>query len=41
MNDGMAQSSGIFLFLRYSLGDKVDMSIVRQNKQLLESVLMA
>ena len=27
----MAQSSGIFLFLRYSLGDKVDMSIVVAN----------
>lgn len=31
MNDGMAQSSGIFLFLRYSLGDKVDMSMVVAN----------
>ena len=31
MNDGMAQSSAIFLFLRYSLGDKVDMSIVVAN----------
>ena len=31
MNDGMAQSSGIFLFLRYSLGDKVDMSIIVAN----------
>ena len=31
MNDGMAQSSGIFLFLRYSLGDKVDMSMVVSN----------
>ena len=31
MNDGMSQSSGIFLFLRYSLGDKVDMSIVVAN----------
>lgn len=30
MNDGMAQSSGIF-FLRYSLGDKVDMSMVVAN----------
>ena len=29
MNDGMAQSSAIFLFLRYSLGDKVDLSMVR------------
>ena len=27
----MAQSSGIFLFLRYSLGDKVDMSMVVAN----------
>ena len=27
----MAQSSGVFLFLRYSLGDKVDMSIVVAN----------
>ena len=27
----MAQSSAIFLFLRYSLGDKVDMSIVVAN----------
>ena len=27
----MAQSSGIFLFLRYSLGDKVDMSIIVAN----------
>ena len=27
----MTQSSGIFLFLRYSLGDKVDMSIVVAN----------
>ena len=32
MNDGMAQSSGIFLFLRYSLGDKVDMSIIVANQ---------
>ena len=31
MNDGMAQSSAIFLFLRYSLGDKVDMSIIVAN----------
>ena len=31
MNDGMAQSSAIFLFLRYCLGDKVDMSIVVAN----------
>lgn len=31
MNDGMAQSSVIFLFLRYILGDKVDMSIVVDN----------
>ena len=31
MNDGMAQSSAIFLFLRYSLGDKVDMSMVVAN----------
>lgn len=31
MNDGMAQSSGIFLFLRYCLGDKVDMSIIVAN----------
>ena len=31
MNDGMAQSLAIFLFLRYSLGDKVDMSIVVAN----------
>lgn len=27
----MAQSSAIFLFLRYSLGDKVDMSIIVAN----------
>ncbi|MQN48183.1 nucleotidyltransferase family protein, partial [Prevotella copri] len=27
----MAQSSGIFLFLRYSLGDKVDLSMVVAN----------
>lgn len=31
MNDGMAQSSAIFLFLRYSLGDKVDLSMVVAN----------
>ena len=31
MNDGMAQSSAIFLFLMYSLGDKVDMSMVVAN----------
>lgn len=31
MNDGMAQSSAIFLFLRYSLGDKVDLSMVVSN----------
>lgn len=31
MNDGMAQSSAIFLFLRYSLGDKVDLSMVGAN----------
>ena len=31
MNDGMAQSLGIFLFLRYSLGDKDDMSMVVAN----------
>lgn len=31
MNDGMAQSSAIFLFLRYCLGDKVDMSIIVAN----------
>ena len=31
MNDGMAQSSAIFLFLRYSLGDKIDMSMVVAN----------
>ena len=31
MNDGMAQSSAFFLFLMYSLGDKVDMSMVVAN----------
>ena len=31
MNDGMAQSSAIFLFLRYSLEDKVDLSMVVSN----------
>lgn len=31
MNDGMAQSSAIFLFLRYCLEDKVDLSIVVSN----------
>lgn len=31
MNDGMAQSSGIFLFLRYCLEDKVDLSMVVSN----------
>ena len=31
MNDGMAQSSAIFLFLMYSLGDKADMSMVVAN----------
>jgi hypothetical protein len=31
VNDGMAQSSAIFLFLRYSLGDKVDLSMVVAN----------
>ena len=31
MNDGMAQSSAIFLFLKYSLGDKVDLSMVVDN----------
>ena len=31
MNYGMAQSSAIFLFLRYSLGDKVDLSMVVAN----------
>ena len=31
MNEGMAQSSAIFLFLRYSLGDKVDLSMVGAN----------
>ena len=31
MNDGMAQSSAIFLFLRYCLEDKVDLSMVVSN----------
>lgn len=31
MNDGMAQSSAIFLFLRYCLEDKVDLSMVVDN----------
>ena len=31
MNDGMAQSSAIFLFLRYCLEDKTDLSMVVVN----------
>ena len=31
MNDEMTQTSAIFLFLRYSLGDKVDLSMVGAN----------